>query len=75
MNKVELAQYLANLHTLLSAQASGVANPSAVLSAEYDRAWAQLKQEIANETRTSDQQHVRTEDRAELEGGERKHRG
>lgn len=55
MLKHDLAAYLVNLHTLLSAQASNVANPSAVLSAEYDRAWAQLKSEIENETRHSEQ--------------------
>lgn len=56
MNKVELASYLVNLHTLLSAQTSNVSNPSAVLGAEYERVWAQLKEEITNETRTKHEQ-------------------
>jgi hypothetical protein len=47
MDKADLAQYLVNLHTLLAAQGSGAHSvPSAVLSAEYDRNWALLKQEI-----------------------------
>lgn len=47
MNKAELAQYLVNLHTLLAAQGSSAHSvPSAVLSAEYDRNWALLKEEI-----------------------------
>lgn len=55
MNKAELAQYLVNLHTLLSAQASSAHSvPSAVLSAEYERSWALLKEKIDDETRDSE---------------------
>lgn len=47
MTKVELAQYLVNLHTLLDAQSKGAtAIPSTVLSEEYERNWSLLKQEI-----------------------------
>lgn len=54
--RYDLAQYLVNLHTLLAAQSSAAHSvPSAVLSAEYDRNWALLKEEIANETRTVEQ--------------------
>lgn len=52
MNKTELAQYLVNLHTLLAAQTSGTSAPSAVLSAEYERNWKLLKEEIEK-----DEQH------------------
>lgn len=49
MNKAELAQYLVNLQTLLQAQTSSVHPASAVLSAEYDKSWALLKETIAKE--------------------------
>lgn len=52
MDKYELAQYLVNLHTLLSAQASGAHSvPSATLSAEYERSWALLKEEIERDAK------------------------
>lgn len=52
MSKAELAQYLVNLNTLLAAQSSAAHSvPSAVLSAEYDRNWALLKQEIEKDER------------------------
>ncbi len=49
MNKADLAQYLVNLHTLMAAQASGIANPSQTLAAEYERGWAELKSIIEDE--------------------------
>jgi len=62
MDKPTLVQYLANLHTLLAAQSSGAHSvPSAVLSAEYDRNWALLKEKIADETRTEHEQSGRPE--------------
>lgn len=58
MSKAELAQYLVNLNTLLAAQSSAAHSvPSAVLSAEYDRNWALLKQEIENEERNETGDH------------------
>lgn len=66
MNKAELAQYLVNLSTLLDAQnRSAAAVPSQVLTAEYDKHWAMLKDAIAkeptDETRTIDQPTRRPE--------------
>lgn len=50
MNKAEIAQYLVNLNTLLSAQtATGTAIPSTVLAAEYNKHWTMLKDSITME--------------------------
>lgn len=49
-SKYELAQYLTNLHTLLSAQdQAGGLSKSQVLLDEYNRSWGQLKDAIAKE--------------------------
>lgn len=62
MDKLTLAQYLVNLHTLLAAQSSSAHSvPSAVLGAEYDRNWALLKEKINDETRTEHEQERRPE--------------
>lgn len=67
MDKAELAQYLVNLHTLLSAQASSAHSvPSATLSEEYERSWALLKEKIDDETRTEHKQGRRPEERADF---------
>ncbi len=71
MLKHALAQYLVNLHTLLLAQTSSVHNASAVLAAEYDRVWAQLKEEITNETGNSEQSPGRSETGADQQSGRR----
>lgn len=72
MNKAELAQYLVNLHTLLQAQSSGAHSvPSAVLSEEYNRNWALLKEEIDNEARTKQQPSGGSEAGADQSRGER----
>lgn len=48
--KYDLAQYLVNLHTLLSAQeAGGGLIKSQVLLDEYNRNWTLLKDTIAKE--------------------------
>ena len=50
MNKVELAGYLVNLHTLLEAQSkasNGV--PSTVLAGEYEKHWKLLKEGVGKE--------------------------
>lgn len=50
MNKVEIAGYLVNLHTLLEAQSKGQTSvPSSVLAAEYEKHWGLLKEAIAKE--------------------------
>lgn len=49
MNKFDVAQYLVNLSTLLSAQSSNVHNPSAVLSEEYNKHWGILKDIVIKE--------------------------
>lgn len=52
MNKAEIAEYLANLHTLMAAQeGAGLGQKSTVLIDEYNKYWSLLKEEIANETR------------------------
>lgn len=56
MNKVELADYLVNLHTLMQAQTSNVSNASATLAEEYERCWGQLKETIQDEARKSAKQ-------------------
>lgn len=58
-SKYELALYLVNLNTLISAQfESARAHPSTTLVEDYERGWEELKsiikQEQANETRTVD---------------------
>jgi len=76
MDKATLAQYLVNLHTLLSAQASSAHSvPSAVLSAEYERSWALLKEKIEDETRTEHKQSGRPETGADHSRGEPLRRG
>lgn len=65
-NKFDIAQYLVNLNVLMDAQAANGTIPSAVLKDEYNRVWGQLKEEINNEARQSQQQHSeRPEARAE----------
>lgn len=50
MNKYQTAEYLANLHTLLTAQESaGGTEKSRTLSAEYDKHWGILKDQINKE--------------------------
>lgn len=50
MNKFEIAQYLVNLHVLLTAQeTTGGLNKSATLASEYNRNWDLLKAEINKE--------------------------
>lgn len=53
-DKYEIAEYLVNLHTLLTAQdETGGLLKSQVLTEEYNRNWDLLKKEIENETRQS----------------------
>jgi len=76
MDKYALAQYLVNLHTLLSAQASGAHSvPSAVLSEEYNKSWALLKEKLQDETRTEHKQSGRPETGADQPRGEPSRRG
>ena len=49
MRKDEIAAYLVSLHTLVNAQSASVHNPSAMLTAEYDKYWAMLKDIIQQE--------------------------
>lgn len=54
MNKVERAAYCASLLAIIQSQESAGSNlRSAILSAEYDKNYKLLKQEIENEARTS----------------------
>lgn len=78
MNKAETASYLVSLHTLLEAQSKGVHSiPSAVLAAEYNRSWDQLKdlvrKEQEDEARNGNKQSLRNEERTDsarsLSGG------
>lgn len=75
MSKYDLAQYLVNLHTLLQAQTASVHNASAVLSAEYDRVWAQLKETVDNEARSKQQSEGRHESGAHQQGSQPLRRG
>lgn len=64
--KYELAGYLVNLNTLITAQfESARAHPSTTLVKEYERGWDELKnlinQEQTDETRTVDQPTRRSE--------------
>lgn len=73
MNKGELASYLVSLHTLLEAQSKGVHSiPSAVLAAEYNRSWDQLKElvnkEQENETRNGKLSGGIAKERTDLQG-------
>lgn len=54
MTKQELADYLANLHTLMEAQEATGINKSPWLIDEYNSAWAQFKETIKDETGTSE---------------------
>ncbi len=74
--KYDIAQYLVNLHTLLQAQESaGGVIKSQTLAEEYHRNWDLLKQEITNETGSSDGErdhgHETGTDRARDEPGRR----
>lgn len=50
MSKVELASYLASLHTLMEAQSKvGDSIPSKTLGEEYTKHWKMLKDSIAKD--------------------------
>lgn len=50
MNKQDLAQYLVNLHTLMTAQSQGQHSMvSNTLAQEYERVWGELKETIKKE--------------------------
>lgn len=66
MNKIELADYLVNLHTLLEGQERTGLQKSNVLGKEYQKHWDLLKQEIANETRDDKDNDGGDEGRAEV---------
>lgn len=69
--KYELAGYLVNLNTLITAQfESARAHPSTILVDEYERGWEELKslikQEQTDETRTIDEPPRQPETGADL---------
>lgn len=50
MNKIDIASYLVNLHTLLDAQSKGAGGiPSTTLANEYEKHWGLLKNTIEKE--------------------------
>lgn len=62
MSKTEIAEYLVNLHTLLTAQEQTGSKKSDVILDEYNKNWKLLKDEInkenSNETRNRDHRNV-----------------
>ncbi len=59
MDKATLAQYLVNLHTLLSAQdAVGSIQKSEVLLKEYEEQWGLLKEAITNQKEATDERRL-----------------
>lgn len=71
--KYELAEYLVNLNTLITAQfESARAHPSTTLVKEYERGWDELKdlinQEQTDETRTINEPTGEPEEGADFLG-------
>lgn len=55
MTAPEIAEYLVNLHTLLTAQdAAGGINKSNTLVDEYNKQWGLLKEAITNQKESND---------------------
>ena len=70
MNRYDILEYLANLHTILDAQEKAGRKKSTWLGREYNRVWHEFENFLKAEQQKEDEDEARRREREQSEGGE-----